>query len=140
MIDYLIGHVNQKDREKIKNILVEDIYRNNYKLAKFILYLDPNRLQLFSSQDEVRDQIMYTPLKALLIQGRGEKIYELKNLSFRGFQIGNPKKSNNSIVQLLIFGENNRQYNFLVSGKNISQEEIDFMLQSMQFMGPSDNG
>ncbi|HHV59975.1 MAG TPA: hypothetical protein GXX49_06760 [Clostridiaceae bacterium] len=119
---------------KVIEILGQETVNSDFKLTKSVIGSSPAELSFFAGQEELeykRGMIMladyYLPNEA------NDAIYEFQLGEVSGIQYGNPGNSKNSRVILEIFKNERHRYTIMMYDETLSQDEIDFLLNSLVF-------
>ncbi len=109
---------------------------NTFTSYKTIYNYIPRKDLIMDSYESIKKDIRLSSLKALNhISGAEKKIYEFENKIFRGFQFCVPNKC--KYVSVRLFDIKNNEWTLLF--KNFTQDEIDFVLNSIKLKAKVDN-
>lgn len=122
---------NPKGMAVIYKRFGEEYLRSEYLYKKLILSSKPNFFTMLKPlPDTWQGNLLVAKSIILPVPARtGIFDFEVKNL--RGFQFGGPKRENQIMIELFDKNRNDYNYSILINGKNITQDEIDFILSSL---------
>ena len=106
----------------------KEIADSNYEFTKLIMESTPEKMSILSSILEDTRNIYSIEMK---ISRPRLTLYNFDNGKIKGFQYGSPKID--SEVDLNIYKTDNDAYSILIKGKNINQDDIDYIISSAHF-------
>jgi len=119
----------------ITEVYGRDVMKSNYAFLHAILYLTPDQISLFSGWKRlVRDGI-FLQLKHMELAGAQTGLYCFQLGRFRGFQKGDPHKSD--IVIIDAFDDSDREYEVWVGRTRgtqavVTQEDVNAILSTLE--------
>ncbi|MEC1716406.1 hypothetical protein [Schinkia azotoformans] len=128
------GILNDERKELLSQVYGSDLIKDDYRLLLKTLKLTPDDFKWYSldSNKELEAKLLLYDIK-MALPNNSYNIYSFQTEKIRGFQRG---KIGDRDIILHIFDSENKQENgneILLVG-NFSQEEIDIMLQTMEFL------
>lgn len=140
-VDTLNGNVKYKfeDNLELKKIKdnkanIEQFYgkenvSSNFMFYKAILSATPKDIKFTMSKKELlRNHALLTFKEIYHIANESGKIYYFENSYLKGFQYGTTK---NPVIW--VYDKNDAQYQIIVVGNGITQDEIDLIISSISF-------
>ncbi|MFQ5897694.1 MAG: hypothetical protein ACE5JN_05540 [Candidatus Methylomirabilia bacterium] len=120
--------------EQILSVFGHDATKSNYSLYRSILNATPHQLSIFMSKRDAARLSLLLILKRLLVVNAESGIYSFEYRDLRGFQFGNPARTNRVIVH--VFDDDKRLELVLFvtedSGATLSQDEITHVIQTLR--------
>ncbi|MFQ5520145.1 MAG: hypothetical protein ACE5FK_02005 [Candidatus Methylomirabilia bacterium] len=125
---------NPDDADRTLSVFGPDAMKSNYSLYQAILNATPDELSIFMpKRDAIKLPILLILKRALLANAEsGMYAFEFRDL--RGFQFGNPARTNRVIIHLFV---DHRQVELLVfvakdSDATLSQDEITHVIRTLR--------
>lgn len=119
---------------QLKQIFGEDTFKSNYNLQKATLSTSPDAISFKSSPKQAVAEGVLVALKAVgtltpTSPDNNPKILNFTTSQVRGFEITD--QDDPTIVNLNVFDNQDKESDFRVQSKNLTQSQIDFIIASM---------
>lgn len=129
---------NPEYADEMVSLFGRESMKSDYALYQSILNATPDQLSVFMSQrDTIRLSILLI-LKSMVMASFESEMYAFEYRDLRGFQFGNPARSDKVFV--LIFDRNDRKVELLFfapkdAATRLSQDEITHVIQNLRPVG-----
>lgn len=131
LTDSFYDEFSKSELEKVKELFGERIFSSDYVFYENIFKVSPDQVSYFTPLEEMYAKHTLLILKSIIMMpGYKDGIYSFQLENIKGFQIGIPQKSN--MVTIQFYDEEENEYMILVSGQNVSQDDIDSILTSLR--------
>lgn len=103
---------------------------NSFEVYRYLYNYLPDKSIIKNSYSNIKKDIRLSSLKAISsVSGSEKMLYELQYNNYKGFQFCIPEECGNIFIRL--FDEKNNELVLIV--KNFTQNEIDFVLSSLEW-------
>lgn len=121
--------LSQEIKREVKNINSSIDTTNLFNVYNYIYSHVPEQNLLLDGYGKINLNLRLSHLKSIVTPNGGDKaIYEYSNDKLRAFQFCTPELCRTNFVSLYV-----RNKDILMTFKNFSQEEIDFVLSSLEW-------
>lgn len=122
--------IERESREKLDKIFNEETLSSDFIFQKTILNTTPDQIKLFMPKREIIKTYVYLTIKDLAFSFIEPKNnYYFENTYTKGFQL----RTNNGLV-IWAYDKYDYQYQIVIYGDNLNQQEIDDMISSIRFI------
>ena len=132
MLEALLGD-DPKNAEQIRSMFGQEAIKTNYALQKLMLNTTPDDISIYQSRKEVVAKSILLILKPIAVPWPTQvepKIYNfITARKIKGFQYGDPWDGK---VIIDFYNENDESGSMLINGSEITQNDIDFILATLE--------
>jgi hypothetical protein len=124
------------DPELFRAMYGPDVLRSDYALHKAIFETTPRQINLFTPANRAAGLSSVIFIKAIMPPTTDWAIYNIRSQNFKGFQLGDPVRHPKKMC-LELYGndvhfEINMEQNANLSGRSITQPEINRIIQTVR--------
>ena len=107
-------------------------FESEFAFCKYYLESSPQKLSIFSSNSRVTTETTLLSIKKYLIRNAGKGLFIYNNDRIKAIQYGKPNMGKGEIW-IDIFDNKNNRYSMALPSDNVTQDEIDYILDSIEF-------
>lgn len=131
--------IKTDEHEKLIKLYGSDNLKSEYLFKHYIFQFTPDDINILDRQDVMKSEIAAVLAKSKYLQSTvGDKIYYFDNGNIRGFQYADTE-SIFPVLHIEFYDNKDNGYiltitgrNFVPEGKNLTQDEVDFILSSIE--------
>ncbi|MCR4263995.1 MAG: hypothetical protein NUV98_04745 [Candidatus Roizmanbacteria bacterium] len=130
-VDIAAAMTSGEEADQVRELFGAEHFENDYKLKKLILSSTPDEITFLTSGKEATAKLVLVTLKNALLISESKTVYDFHADNVVGFQYGDP--GNDGGVVIDYYDRAYSPYSLIISGKELTQEEVDLIISSISF-------